>query len=265
MRATASPDEVGAAARRVAEALHLPELEGVEISSSFRFDNAALAEALPEGLLGLDAQARALPVEHVVAESRPWALLYARYPGTTVWLEDRYPGPVRPVVVRLIDGGVPGAVSEAFRILDASPFPPRGSATWDVRPFREYEYPTFDHGTTYSAPGVVPPEEVLAAMEAVATWPALLARQDDMSVEVAWVVPSGNGAPPHLSVDLDLDLEELRDTPGDRVASAAPASSAPRLAAAFLDRLDTIGLHYSIVVRLFRANPPFLEQVSWED
>ena len=137
---------------------------------------------------------------------------------------------------------------------------------WDVRMIRnaghDPAFPDSHHDTTsYRTLGSSPPDDVLAGMERVAGWPALVHPPDGLSAYVEWKARPDDGAPPHLSISVSLGLDELWRVPMDQVTSVGPSSAAPGLAAAILDDMEATGQPFALSVS---AGYLVLDVRSWQ-
>ncbi len=265
-RISATPEEVAEAARLVAESRRRQGDEAALTSATLEFDSTGLDESLRGDGLFLGGR---VPVDDMVAEARAWATLSRQYPGTSVWVSGSAPvGPDRHIVVPLRDAGIPGAVTEAFRSLQRAPFPssPRSDVKWDVQVIRNSEFvdgAALPHNldiTSYRTLGSTPPDDVLAVMERIAGWPALLGPPDGLAANIEWKAQPRDGAPPHLAIVASLRLDELLQVPGDQVAHVGPTTPAPGLAAAILRDIEASGQPFALSVS---AGYPILDVHSW--
>jgi hypothetical protein len=267
-RISATLEEVAEVAQLVAETRRRQGDEAALTSATFEFDGTGLDESLRGDGLFLDER---VPVDDMVAEARAWATLSRQYPGTSAWVSGRAPAgpdPGRHIVVPLRDAGTPGAVTEAFRSLERAPFPPspRSDVTWDVQVIRNSEFvdgaavPYNPDITSYRTLGSAPPDDVLAAMERIAGWPALLGPPDGLAAYVEWKAHPRDGAPPHLAIVASLRLDELWRVPGDQVEHVGPTTPAPGLAAAILRDIEASGQPFALSVS---AGYPILDVHSW--
>lgn len=265
-RISATPEEVAEAARLVADARRRQGDDATVTSATFEFDGSGLDESLRGDGLYLNDK---VPVDDLVTEAHAWAVLSRQYPGTSVWLSDgARVGPDRHIVVPLRDAGIPGAVTEVFRSLERAPFPPspRSAVTWDIQVIRTSEYldeALFPYNleiTSYRTLGSAPPDDILAAMERIAAWPTLLDPPDGFTAHVEWKAQPRDGAPPHLSINAGLALDELSQLPGDQVARVAPTTPAPDIAAAILRDIEASGQPFALSVS---AGYPVLDVHSW--
>jgi hypothetical protein len=231
----ATPDQIVAAARAAVDGLRGPEFADISSSGDthLHLDHAGIY---------FIADPVVPPLESVLDEVRAWLEVRSRHLSADYSIGGRGSGLdrrwTRLITVERADVEAPAAITDTFRVLREISLPETAETMWIV-----------EHGVTETgdvrAVTQLPPDEVLASVEGVLSWRALLGPDDDLvTLELAWLARPGDGAPPRLTVEVSVNVAGLPITgpPADGQALAR----AGRLTDALVQQLNDTGAPYQL-------------------
>jgi hypothetical protein len=231
----ATPDQIVAAARATVDGLRGPELADVSSSGDTQLHlNHAGRYFIADPVVH--------PPESLLNEVRAWLEVRSRHLSADYSIGGRGSGLdrrwTRLITVERADVEAPAAITDTFRVLREISLPETAETMWIV-----------EHGVTETgdvrAVTQLPPDEVLASVEGVLSWRALLGPDDDLvTLELAWLARPGDGAPPRLTVEVSVNVAGLPITgpPADDQALAR----AGRLTDALVQQLNDTGAPYQL-------------------